>query len=103
MWTKGTIYIFGVQFLDNDASGVGGVIFAADDSKTSLFGGRFAKNIATDGGVILVGDGSKLSVEGGDFFDNEARNFGGVFSVSDNGNIQVGEGMRRFQSLLLTQ
>ena len=103
MWTKGTIYIFGVQFLDNDASGVGGVIFAADDSKTSLFGGRFAKNIATDGGVILVGDGSKLSVEGGDFFDNEARNFGGVFSVSDNGNIKVGEGMQRFQSLLLTQ
>ena len=101
MGTKGSIEIFGGRFLDNDVPGLGGVIIAADDSRTCLSGGSFEGNRATDGGVIYVGDGSKLSVEGGYFNDNDARNSGGVFHVSEGGNIQVGGGMRTFQSLLM--
>lgn len=89
MWTKGRIEIFGGEFVDNKASGKGGVIISADDSTTILAGGMFEENEALDGGVVHVGDGCNLWVEGGEFSENKAGSSGGAFSVSEGGNIQV--------------
>ena len=100
IWTKGKVEIIGGQFLGNDASDDGGVIISADGSTTILAGGVFKGNKAFDGGIVFVGEGSELRVEGGNFAENEAHNSGGAFSVSDDGNIKVGNKVAAIQSLV---
>lgn len=78
------------QFLNNEASDRGGVLFAADDSTVILVDGVFEGNDAYDGGVAYVGEDAIFVVESGTFASNTADNSGGAFAVSEGGNIQVG-------------
>lgn len=93
MWSEGDVFIDGGHFLDNEALDDGGVFFGSSDSTTTLQGGRFERNVASEGGVGYVSDGAELQVNGGNVTGNVAKNEGGAFSVDEGGTIEVGEAM----------
>lgn len=94
IWSKGNVSISGGYFVSNEGWDDGGVIYASDESTTTLEGGDFVDNKASHGGVITAVYSSSMRVEESTFSGNVAENDGGVFSCFG-GNIEVGEARKK--------
>ena len=88
--TNSIVEINQSRFEDNGATGVGGAIFAEQDSIINMSGNVFVSNNAIIGGV-LYSNSSTITIETSEFQDNHAYNGGVLLSTSSTITIEASE------------